>query len=691
MTNKHVILSRNLTKRYVIALLLIAFISTASWLNHELMIDAVKETALTVNVSGRQRMLSQRTALFANLLANAPEDQKQELRNKLSEALLLLERSHKALTLGDQEVGLSGKMSPITYAMYFEGNNPVNNLIQNYINEVKAFLKLTDAQTRDATPQLTYITQLASTILLESLDKMVGQYQLEGDNSIKKIHDLGSFFWLITLFFLVLEVVLIFNPFVKNLKAVMVRLEQVTNDLMFHRDHLEEIVFERTDELRKNQAFTQDILDSVATEIAVLDQVGNIVAVNQAWIQFAIINGSEPGQLPARTGIGSNYLEVCGKGSSDLPQQISDTFKGIFSVLDGSQPSFELEYPCDSPEQSRWFYMTASPMKSLGYGAVVTHFDITTRKLTEEKLNKFYAAVEHSSTSVIITDKDATIEYVNPRFTIDTGYTADEAIGHNPGMLTSGLTQPIIYESMWSSLTEGKPWHGEFINCRKNGELYWEDAYVAPVMNNERQIVNYVGVLTDISERKELEAQIHKLAFNDELTKLPNRRLLLDRIGQLIAVSKRSNEYGVLIFLDLDNFKPLNDLHGHAAGDLLLIEVANRLVSCVRNSDTVARLGGDEFVVLLSELGTDELNAYTLAQLMADKILKKLSNPYELNADLNKAKLNVVHHCSASLGVVVFKGDESINSAALLDEADKAMYVAKESGRNQIKLIKAEY
>jgi diguanylate cyclase (GGDEF)-like protein/PAS domain S-box-containing protein len=678
MTEKYVILSRNLIRQHAVALVFIVFFSTVSWLNHEFLIRTEQEITLTVKVCESLRMLSQRTALFANLLVNAPEDQKEELRNKLSGAVFLMERSHRALTLGDQDLGLSGKMSPTIYVMYSEGNNPVTNLVKNYIKEIKAFLKLTDAQITGES------YQLPTTILLDSLDKMVEQYQVEGDSSIRRINDLGRIFWLITFLLLGLEIVLIFKLFAKDLKAVIARLEEVSNKLTFHRNHLEELVLERTEELRKNQAFTQDILDSVAMEIAVLDQAGKIVAVNEAWMQFAINNGLEPEQIPLRAGIGCNYLEVCGKGAS---QEISDTAQGIFSVLDSSKSSFEREYPCDSPDQSRWFYMTVSPMKSLGYGAVVTHFDITTRKLTEEKLNKFYAAVMHSSASVIITDKQANIEYVNPRFTIDTGYTADEAIGKNPRMLTSGLTNLSVYESMWSSLADGKPWHGEFINRRKNGETYWEDAYVAPVLNNEMEIVNYVAVITDISERKKLEEEIHKLAFNDELTKLPNRRLLQDRISQLIAASKRNNEFGALIFLDLDNFKPLNDLHGHAAGDLLLIEVSNRLVSCVRNSDTVARLGGDEFVVLLSDLGTDAAVANSKVKLIADKTLNMLSTPYELDADLNKSKLNVLkHHCSASLGVVVFKGDESTTSEALLDDADKAMYEAKESGRNQIKL-----
>lgn len=189
---------------------------------------------------------------------------------------------------------------------------------------------------------------------------------------------------------------------------------------------------------------------------------------------------------------------------------------------------------------------------------------------------------------------------------------------------------------------------------------------------------------SDVTERKRYEEQIRQMAFYDVLTKLPNRRLLNDRLIQTIATSKRSGTYGALMFLDLDNFKPLNDLHGHAVGDLLLVEVSNRLRKCVRETDTVARFGGDEFVVMLSELGEGKAAASALAQLVTEKILAKIAEPYVLTiSHAGEADTSVTHHCTASIGIVIFNGSEA-NQEDILKYADAAMYEAKASGRNKI-------
>ncbi|BBE51860.1 Cyclic di-GMP phosphodiesterase Gmr [Ferriphaselus amnicola] len=195
---------------------------------------------------------------------------------------------------------------------------------------------------------------------------------------------------------------------------------------------------------------------------------------------------------------------------------------------------------------------------------------------------------------------------------------------------------------------------------------------------------------SDVTERKRHEEQIHLLAFYDALTKLPNRRLMNDRLSQTIAVSKRSGTYGALMFLDLDNFKPLNDSHGHAVGDSLLIEVANRLKICVREMDTVARFGGDEFVVMLSELGEDKVAATALARIVTEKILAKLAEPYVLKAvDEHGVDTIVTHHCTASIGIVVFNGAEA-KQDTILKCADDAMYAAKDSGRNTIRFFELD-
>ncbi|MER2545095.1 MAG: GGDEF domain-containing protein, partial [Candidatus Accumulibacter phosphatis] len=181
------------------------------------------------------------------------------------------------------------------------------------------------------------------------------------------------------------------------------------------------------------------------------------------------------------------------------------------------------------------------------------------------------------------------------------------------------------------------------------------------------------------------EEKIHHLAFYDALTQLPNRLLLNDRLQQTMAASKRSACYGALMFIDLDNFKPVNDRHGHEVGDLLLIEAANRLKTCVREADTVARFGGDEFVVMLGDLHTDRIESSAQAAVVADKIRIRLSEPYLLTIRLEgRTDTTIEHHCTASIGVTLFL-DHEVSRDDILKRADTGMYQAKAAGRNVIR------
>ena len=304
-----------------------------------------------------------------------------------------------------------------------------------------------------------------------------------------------------------------------------------------------------------------------------------------------------------------------------------------------------------------------------------------------DQLRKLSVAVEQSPALVVITDVNASIEYVNPRFTQATGYRAEEAVGKNPRFLQSGQVSPETYQTMWQQLTCGQIWHGELVNCRKNGEVYWEDTQIAPIKSLDGIVTHYVAVKTEITERKRLEAQIRDLAFYDALTHLANRRLLDDRLGQTIAVCKRNACHAAAMVLDLDNFKPLNDQHGHLVGDLLLMEAARRLGSCVRQMDTVARFGGDEFVVILGELGTDHAVSVEQAMVVAEKIRATLSQAYLLHVTQPDGTVVIVdHHCTASIGVVVFF-DHETPQTDILKWADSAMYLAKDAGRNAIRLF----
>lgn len=228
----------------------------------------------------------------------------------------------------------------------------------------------------------------------------------------------------------------------------------------------------------------------------------------------------------------------------------------------------------------------------------------------------------------------------------------------------------------------GETCHFEF-NVREVEGRVLKSCFV-PIRNSEGAVKNIMGITEDITERKKVDELIRTLAFNDALTHLPNRRLLHDRLKQAMVASTRSGLYGAIMFLDLDNFKPLNDQHGHETGDLLLIEVARRLTNCVREVDTVARIGGDEFVVMLQELDVDMYLSASHAGNVSEKIRVELAKPYLLRQEKeDNTKLTVQHQCTASIGVKLFVNHE-ISQEEVIKYADIAMYQAKEQGRNRV-------
>jgi PAS domain S-box-containing protein len=242
--------ARALTWRYVIALSLVATLSTAAWVSLHLVIAEQKSTAAVVNVSGRQRMLSQRTALFSNLLANSPKAERAPIRGKLREAINLMERSHHGLTRGDPDMGLPDTMSPAVHAMYFDGPDALDAQVETYIASVNALLKLDDEAISRDHPLLRHIISTAPTTLVTSLDRMVLQYQREGEASVGRLQKAETIFWLVTLMLLVLEAMLIFHPFVKHVKTIIGKLQGVTSELRLHQSNLQQLVALRTAELQ---------------------------------------------------------------------------------------------------------------------------------------------------------------------------------------------------------------------------------------------------------------------------------------------------------------------------------------------------------------------------------------------------------------------------------------------------------
>ncbi|MDP2903726.1 MAG: diguanylate cyclase, partial [Methylovulum sp.] len=426
--------------------------------------------------------------------------------------------------------------------------------------------------------------------------------------------------------------------------------------------------------LRDSDQSKHAILNSISSQIAVLDCNGVIVAVNKAWRDFALENGIVSSMPAQHNYVDSNYLEIC---LAATPNEGQEAYQGIKRVLEGALPHFFLEYACHSPNQQRWFVMSATPLDMDKGGAVIVHTNITESKMAETSLRIAAIAFE-SQEGMIVTDADGVILRVNNAFTTITGYTAEEAIGKNPKILKSGRQDADFYAAMWADIHNKGAWSGEIWNRRKNGDCYPERLTITAVTDGKGIVTNYVGTLTDITMSQAAADEIKYLAFYDPLTGLPNRRLLRDRLKPALAASHRSGRKGALLFIDMDDFKMLNDSLGHDIGDLLLQQIAQRIVPCVRENDTVARLGGDEFVVMLEDLSEQTLEAAAQTTVIGNKILAALNQPYQLATHY--------HHCTSSIGAVLFiDHDQSVDE--LLKQADIAMYQAKAAGRNTLRFF----
>ncbi len=286
-------------------------------------------------------------------------------------------------------------------------------------------------------------------------------------------------------------------------------------------------------------------------------------------------------------------------------------------------------------------------------------------------------------------DRDGVITYISPADERLRGFREDEVVGHSVfDVLTeaSGAQLKDVLNSCASDTLPPGQTGSQNLEVQqhcKDGRLTWGEVLIKSDHNDQGELIGYHGITRNVTERKRLEEQIRQLAFHDTLTNLANRRLLMEHLEQAMSDSKRTRHHGALIYLDLDNFKPLNDLHGHGMGDLLLIEVASRLKGCVREADTVARIGGDEFVVVLRALDIQWEEAREQAISVAEKIRAHLAEPYVLRS--TPTVPTIEHECTASIGVALFRGHDEI-LARLMGRADQAMYQAKEEGRNRVQL-----
>ena len=293
--------------------------------------------------------------------------------------------------------------------------------------------------------------------------------------------------------------------------------------------------------------------------------------------------------------------------------------------------------------------------------------DITERSRTQEQLRLQAAVLEAAASGIFITDIDGSIVWSNPAFTKLSGYPSAEIIGKNPRFLKSNVQDKPFYKNLWETILSGKVWRGRIVNKRKDGDLYDAELVITPVISDYGKIEQFVAITQDISAQVKAEKQLEHLALHDSLTDLPNRVLFYERFEQLSAIAARQDQKCAIFFIDIDNFKQVNDRFGHEKGDLLLRSIAGRLSRMMRSSDTVARLGGDEFGISLANVTREGV------RVVATKILDTLKQEFTMNEEA----VNI----SASIGISLFP-DNGTDLNNLLSFADRAMYKAKEIGKN---------
>ncbi|MBS3966939.1 MAG: EAL domain-containing protein [Truepera sp.] len=340
---------------------------------------------------------------------------------------------------------------------------------------------------------------------------------------------------------------------------------------------------------------------------------------------------------------------------------------------------YDIEYRILKSGRVRWlrevgeFERDAQGRLLRGVGVVQ---DITEDKAREVLIMRQAQALEQSPSIAVLTDTAGMIEYVNRRFTEVTGYSAKEVIGRHSNLLKSGLMSDETYAELWRTITSGQIWRGEFPDRKKSGELYWEQAVIAPIRDEQGTITHFVKLAEDITDKKALSERLEYLAFYDPLTGLANRALLMDRLEQALAVAKSSERSVAVAFVDLDDFKLINSSLGDTVGDQLLIEVAQRLKGVLRDDDTVARFGGDEFALLLDRLATAQD-----ASLVVERALNAMSKPFTI------AEQPIF--VSASIGVAVFP-DDADSGPALIRHAGVALNRAKQEGRRRYQFFTPE-
>lgn len=418
--------------------------------------------------------------------------------------------------------------------------------------------------------------------------------------------------------------------------------------------------------LAQERQFLKSLLNTIPDLIWLKDPEGRYLACNP---RFASLYGHPEQDIIGRTDLDFVDAELAGFfRTNDL------------AAIEAGQPTTNEEWLTFADSHRELCETTKTPMFDADghlIGVLGIAHDITERKAVEERLGLAASVFTHAREAIVITDPEGNITSVNQAFCDITGYQAEEVIGKNPRLLSSGQQTASFYAAMWRDLTAQGHWHGELWNRRKDGHLYAELLTISAVRNNLGETLRYVALFTDISELKRHQRQLEHVAHFDGLTGLANRVLFSDRLRQAMQWAQRNHTVLALAYVDLDGFKDINDRLGHDTGDRLLMQLANRLQRAVREQDTLARLGGDEFVVLMPDIGS--IRSLTPA---LQHLLEQISDDFDLEGE----RLSV----SGSIGVTLYPQAEEVDADQLVRQADQAMYQAKLAGKNRYQLFDSE-
>ncbi len=442
-------------------------------------------------------------------------------------------------------------------------------------------------------------------------------------------------------------------------------------EILYHEGMLRDVTERKRaeEELRESESQLHILFEQMAVGVArIQTQTGRFVQINQRYCDIVGYSHEEMASLDFQ--------------SITHPQDLQVELDSMERLKSGAIRDFTMEKRYFHKNGSVvWVELTVFPMWQTGtkpefHIAIVQ--DITARKQAEENSLLQSAALEAAANAIAITDNNGILQWVNPAWTELTGYSKEESIGRNPNIIKSGKQGVEFYKTMWNTILAGKVWRGEVVNKRKDGSLYYEEETITPVLDGQGQVKNFIAIKFDITERKQTEADLQRLAHTDVLTGVNNRRYLFELAGHEFEVAKRYQQPLSIIMFDLDHFKQINDMYGHSIGDKMLERVAQVTHAQLRDVDIIGRYGGEEFVVVLPMTNAQK------AGLLAQRILDNVS-AIRLHTEHGPAAVTL------SIGIAeTFHAPQDESVETVIRRADEAMYAAKQAGRNRAVIFDAK-